>query len=156
MASNRSFPRQRDSRAECSAPAICAPGSPLARRRAVDRAAPPRPALLRQRAVFAEIGAQLLHRRLGIDARLLDAVGPGLGQRLRRFFPIGELGGRQLVDVVALLRLDLGDAAVFEVGPGAGDLERPVGGAVVVDHLLCFADISSYFALLNTSAKVVT
>src|SRR6185312_4387059 len=74
------------------------------------------------RLVLGEIGLELLHRRIGIDADLLDVVGPRLLERRRGLFPFGELRRGELIDLVAGLRLDLGDAGVLEVRPRTRDL----------------------------------
>src|SRR3569833_4720327 len=86
--------------------------------------------------VLDEVGLELLHRRVRIDAGLLDVVGPGLLERRGGLLPFAKLRWSELVDLVAGLSLDLGDAGVFEVGPGTRDLQRPLDGAVVVDRLL--------------------
>src|SRR6478672_11701967 len=93
-------------------------GGSCRRRRFADRACVSRwrgavRLLLRQRVVFGEVGAQLLHRRVGVDAGLLHAIGPALGQRLRRLLPFRELSVGELVDFVARLRLDLVDAGIL-------------------------------------------
>ncbi len=71
------------------------------------------------------IAAGLFHRR-----------GPAIVQRLHRLLPLGELLGRQLIDLVAGQRLHLDAAVGLEFGPGIGDLGSPFRRAVIVDDLL--------------------
>src|ERR1019366_4692809 len=92
--------------------------------------------LFRQRVVFGEVGAQLFHGRVGIDAGLLDGIGPGLDQRFRRLLPLRGLRRGELVDFMTGLGLDLADAGVLELAPRLADTAGRFGGAVVVDRLL--------------------
>src|SRR5204863_1391828 len=92
--------------------------------------------LVRQRVVLLQRGAQFGQRGIGIAAVLLDAVAPSLGQRLGSLLPQRDLLGRQLVDLVAGLRLDLVDAGVFHLAPELADLAGGLGVTIVVDRLL--------------------
>ena len=52
------------------------------------------------------------------------------------FLPLGKLRVRDRVDLVCAVGLELLDALVLEIGPGARHLAGPLVGAVIVDHLL--------------------
>src|SRR5690242_11809215 len=86
--------------------------------------------LLRQRVVFLQRGLQLLESGITIHTGLLDAVAPGLHQRLGRLLPLGGLLGGELVDLVTGLGLDLVDAGVLELTPVLANLSRHFGRAV--------------------------
>src|SRR5664279_117410 len=80
-----------------------------------------RPVLLGQGAVLGELGVQFLHGGIGIDAGLLDAVGPGLDQRLGRLLPHRGLRRGELIDFVTGFGLYLVDAGVLEFAPPLAD-----------------------------------
>src|SRR5215475_2284003 len=88
------------------------------------------------RLVLLKRSLQLLEHGVGVVARLAHAVGPLLVQRLGRLLPLVELRRRDRVDLVSRLGLQLGQAGALEVGPRIGEPPGPLGGAVVVDHLL--------------------
>src|SRR5262245_18535979 len=79
---------------------------------------------------------QLLHDGAGIAARLAHVVRPHLVQRLGRLLPLVELFVGNRIDLASWHRLHLGEAGVLEVAPRVGELARPFGGAMIVDHLL--------------------
>src|SRR4051812_3981520 len=58
-----------------------------------------------RRLVFRERRRQVLHDRVRIAAGLLDVVGPGLAQRLGRFFPLVKLRIGDRIDLVPRLGL---------------------------------------------------
>src|SRR5438477_4895268 len=70
-----------------------------------------------RRLVFRQGRGQVLHDGVGIPARLLDVVGPGLVQRLGSLFPFGKLRVGDRVNFMPRLALQLGDAGVLEIGP---------------------------------------
>src|SRR3954470_20576025 len=78
--------------------------------------------LLRERVVLGERGLEFGHRRVRVAAVLLDALAPGLDQRFGSLFPKSDLLGRQLVDLMAGLRLDLVDPGVLHLAPELADL----------------------------------
>src|SRR6185436_11138635 len=92
--------------------------------------------LFRQRVVFGQRGAKLGHRRVRVDAGLLDALGPVLDQWLGGFLPLIRLLRRQLEDFMAWLGPDLVDTGILELAPGLADAAGGFGVAVVVDRLL--------------------
>src|SRR5215813_5137305 len=69
-------------------------------------------------AILREFRPEFLHDRRRINASLLDAFGPFFLERLRGLLPFSDLRGRRLVDLLACLCLDFGDAGVFEIGAG--------------------------------------
>src|SRR5437868_493130 len=87
--------------------------------------------LLCERVVLGERGLEFGERRIRVAAVLLDALAPGLDQRLGRFLPKSDLLGRQRVDLVAGLRLDLIDPGVLHLAPEFADLAGGLGVAVV-------------------------
>ncbi len=89
-----------------------------------------------RRLVLVERCLELFHDGVGIAAALAHVVGPLPAQRLGRGFPLGKLRVADGVDLVARLGLHLGEAGMLEIDPGIGELAGPLGGAVIVDHLL--------------------
>src|SRR5882724_11298258 len=79
---------------------------------------------------------EVLVDRVGIAAGLLDRLGPCLLQRRDGGLPGLELVGRQGIDLVIRQSFHLGAAGGLEIVPWRGQLHRPLGRAVVVDHLL--------------------
>src|SRR5579871_3999504 len=114
--------------------ASCGNGGRKSRRRA--SATPRVPSRSVRRLVLLQRRLQFLHDRVGVAAGLLDVVGPFFLEWYCGLFPLIELRVRDRVDLVARLRLDLGDAIVLELAPGGAHFLRPIGVAVVVDHLL--------------------
>src|SRR5437899_10465268 len=92
--------------------------------------------LLRQRVVLGERSLQFSQRRVRVATVLLDALAPGLDQRLGGLLPKSDLLGRELVHLVAGLRLDLIDPGVLHLAPEFADLAGGLGVAVIVDRLL--------------------
>src|SRR6188508_3327492 len=78
--------------------------------------------------VFLQLVPKLIYRSVRIAAGLLDVGRPGVDQRLGGLPPLGELLGRDRIDLMVGLRLNLGDAGVLELGPRSADLARPFGG----------------------------
>src|SRR5262249_53176769 len=100
--------------------------------------APPygRPGASQAGAVLGDAVLELLVDLVRVAARLGHGVGPLLVQRGDHRLPGLELVGRQRIDLVPGRGEHLAPAGLLEVGEGRGDLDRPFGGAMVVDDLL--------------------
>ena len=90
----------------------------------------------RTRAIFGDCSVELAKRGVGIGAGLFHRRRPACFQRLDRRPPSLHLVGRELDELVRGVCFHLLVAGGFEVAPGAGDLHRPVGRAMVIDDLL--------------------
>src|SRR3954453_18444260 len=78
--------------------------------------------LLRERVVLGKRRLEFSQRRVRVATVLLDAIAPGLDQRLGRLLPKSDLLRRELVDLVAGLRLDLVDPGVLHLAPELANL----------------------------------
>src|SRR6185312_6407631 len=88
------------------------------------------------RAVLLDAVLELLPDLVGVAAGLGDRVGPLLLQRCGGGLPGLQLVGGERIDLVTRQSLHLRQACRLEIGPWRGELHRPFGRAMVVDHLL--------------------
>src|SRR3979490_2601220 len=93
-------------------------------------------ALLRQRVVLGQRSAKLRHRCIRVGPGFLDALSPGLDQRLGYLLPQRRLFPGQLVELAAFLPPRLFAAGVLELAPGFADATGSLGAAIIVDRLL--------------------
>src|SRR5436853_3604382 len=88
------------------------------------------------RIVLGKRGREVLQDCVRVTADLAHAAAPGLHHGLRRLLPFGQLRVRDGVHLVAGLVGELGNAGALEIGPGGGNAQRPLVGAMIVDHPL--------------------